>query len=1674
MPTVSITVNFQGTAAGFSLTGISGFYLTPSDNTGTITYTEGQTYTANINMGGKLFNVFGSAGCAISNINRTEGTFDVVFTSDIATIRVYADNPSSIIGAYTLNQTLNKLGDDGQRYDISVSFTSDDEAQGGFSFVNANGGWSVRYLGSAPPPVAYNGNTGWTDQSYRLVDFGDTAQEVPAMFKSWIEANGSAIFTITKEATNASITAPLTAEKGSNVQFTVTPNAGYTVTSVLVVPLSGASNVPTIDLGNGKYTFTMPGSDVEIRATATFASTNCTVTFDRGVTKVDCLANSNWTWTVSGSTVNISETDGLSKYKFQVTTDKKYTLSNVTGTGCTISDIDTSGGSFYVVFTDYTSSITVTSEQTTFDITKEATNASITAPLTAEKGSSVQFTVTPNAGYTVTSVLVVRASGVSSVPTLSLGDGRYMFYMPGENVTIQAASILSSTNCTVVFDDGVLNVSIETTGVEGTWNVSGTTVNVSITTSGVYLFDVFLRSGYTLSNVTGAGCTISNINRTNGTFNVVFTEAESTISVTTEQRVYSIAREPVNASITAQGTAPAGANVSFTVTANTGYGTDSVLVRQSSGAVVAVTSLGNGRYYFTMPDSDVVITATATLASTNCTVTFDKGVMSVTTTAGSGGGTWHFSGTTGYISGISTSGRYTFNVTLADGYTLSNVTGTGCTILSKAATSFVVGFSSTTSRISVVTEKEGVESYPIDWKYSNATLTGAVSSAEAGNPVSFSVLPANGYEVTGVTASANEAPLQVNVSGSTYYFIMPSAAVTVTVLTELAPKNTDLRVNFDSGVGYVSANINGGSYAFSDTGDSKEISYIPGAENAFTAALVNGYRISYVNGENCTISDINYAEGTFSVVFTGTPSTVNIGTQALEPETVEVSLAVMFDAGVSAVSTNVDGTTVSWTTSGSRQTFETQDGATRDFSISLVSGYYLDSVSGTGCTITAQTENGFRVLFTSTTPNISIVTQRAAQISYPISYSYTSGTLNGPSSAEEGETVTFTFTPENGYTVGNVTVMGNTEIEVENSGNSYSFTMPAEPVAVSITVNTPDIITIQTLGVFKEEADKAYAPFNVVYAPATLTDEQQAQARENIGAVSEAELAQALEPYALQNGTYPGLSAGHARTADRATGDENGNRIISFYGHDLTLSINPQTYVMTITLVSEDGTVLATRSIDLPLESMVVSGTYDEATKEVVLTLQNGQQVRFSVADLVDGLASQAALDAETQARKDADAALEQDISKLQDGTTPAGAAEKLTTEDVGSTDTPVYFENGVPVACGDSLSADITGTAARAVSDKDGNDIPDTYATKEAIAQTNENVSALQEELEAAEKSLQTANDEIQNLYTIASQTIYLSQNITQEYTSRQTADGADIIDGAIAELKEIKGRTVATADGLKNAFFSSLTSTGKNIYDISVDSTGKHTNGCNYTISNGDITIIPTGTYVDIYCGAVSYYMTAINNSFPVEENTIYTFNCKHSIPENASLKCYIGFLNTETETITDQFIGEFPRTITTPPGTNRATLRFGALFSETPTSSDILIFSDIILNAGESAFPYQPYTTDTVSVLTPIELAEYDIAYPAENKVVRQSATITQDTPFTEDQLAQYSEYVLSQDGMTLAYKTDTPTEETVVFNKYRYKAYNGGMEVISQGETDNSEYGAELTLTQNYAEKRGGTE
>lgn len=71
----------------------------------------------------------------------------------------------------------------------------------------------------------------------------------------------------------------------------------------------------------------------------------------------------------------------------------------------------------------------------------------------------------------------------------------------------------------------------------------------------------------------------------------------------------------------------------------------------------------------------------------------------------------------------------------------------------------------------------------------------------------------------------------------------------------------------------------------------------------------------------------------------------------------------------------------------------------------------------------------------------------------------------------------------------------------------------------------------------------------------------------------------------------------------------------------ISMTIDPSTYVMTTQLKDgKGGNVGSPATIDLPLESMVVGGEYDDNTKSVILTLKNGQTITFSVADLVAGL----------------------------------------------------------------------------------------------------------------------------------------------------------------------------------------------------------------------------------------------------------------------------------------------------------------------------------------------------------------------------------------------------------------------------------------------------------------------
>lgn len=71
-------------------------------------------------------------------------------------------------------------------------------------------------------------------------------------------------------------------------------------------------------------------------------------------------------------------------------------------------------------------------------------------------------------------------------------------------------------------------------------------------------------------------------------------------------------------------------------------------------------------------------------------------------------------------------------------------------------------------------------------------------------------------------------------------------------------------------------------------------------------------------------------------------------------------------------------------------------------------------------------------------------------------------------------------------------------------------------------------------------------------------------------------------------------------------------------------TIDSSTYVMTLQLKDQDGTNIGTaQTIDLPLESVVVGGSYDSTNKKIVLTLNNGTTIDVPVADLVSGLQSE-------------------------------------------------------------------------------------------------------------------------------------------------------------------------------------------------------------------------------------------------------------------------------------------------------------------------------------------------------------------------------------------------------------------------------------------------------------------
>lgn len=74
------------------------------------------------------------------------------------------------------------------------------------------------------------------------------------------------------------------------------------------------------------------------------------------------------------------------------------------------------------------------------------------------------------------------------------------------------------------------------------------------------------------------------------------------------------------------------------------------------------------------------------------------------------------------------------------------------------------------------------------------------------------------------------------------------------------------------------------------------------------------------------------------------------------------------------------------------------------------------------------------------------------------------------------------------------------------------------------------------------------------------------------------------------------------------------------YGANISMTMD-ENYVLSVQLLDQNGDALGNeQTVDLPLESVVVSGSYDSATQSLILTLDNGNTISIPISDLISGL----------------------------------------------------------------------------------------------------------------------------------------------------------------------------------------------------------------------------------------------------------------------------------------------------------------------------------------------------------------------------------------------------------------------------------------------------------------------
>jgi TolA-binding protein len=123
----------------------------------------------------------------------------------------------------------------------------------------------------------------------------------------------------------------------------------------------------------------------------------------------------------------------------------------------------------------------------------------------------------------------------------------------------------------------------------------------------------------------------------------------------------------------------------------------------------------------------------------------------------------------------------------------------------------------------------------------------------------------------------------------------------------------------------------------------------------------------------------------------------------------------------------------------------------------------------------------------------------------------------------------------------------------------------------------------------------------------------------------------------------------NAENIDKLNNDLLDYSLITETGNKISMSINSQTYVITLSLKDKNDNILSTQSVDLPLETMIVSASYSNGI--LTFTLKNGQTLQVPISDLIDGLVSTDTFNEAVQGLSNRITTIENDYLKASDKT---------------------------------------------------------------------------------------------------------------------------------------------------------------------------------------------------------------------------------------------------------------------------------------------------------------------------------------------------------------------------------------------------------------------------------------